>query len=406
MAEAGPDPVGVLAFRRLSLGLEAEVIERLKCLVELESPTNDVGLLGRLRDDLEARWQMLGLQVRAINGPTGDHLVGSLKRRAGHPTGPDEATGHLLVVGHYDTVWAQGETALQPFHVDGTYAYGPGVFDMKGSIVALELALSLLARLGVQPAQDLRVVCVADEEISSPDGRHTVLAEAEGAAAVLGLEPPHPDGSLKNGRRGVARLRLGVRGREAHAGLDANRGVSAIDELVDQLLALRSTLPKSQDAACNIGIISGGTRSNVVAGRAEAEIGLRFSVPATEAALLDAFHALKPVRQGAEIDVEILSRRPAWPEGTDVSLVNHVIGLAKSLGEEISARPADGAGDTNMTGAVGLPTLDGLGPRGRGAHARGEAVELASVLSRGALLAGMIATPLPPAAPTEPFRSQ
>jgi glutamate carboxypeptidase len=396
LAKAGPGTVDVLAFRRLSREREEEVIERLKCLVELESPSKDAELLGRLRDDLKARWEMLGLQVRVVKGPMGDHLVGSLDRGGGPPDRPDEPFGPLLVVGHYDTVWAQGETVLQPFRVDGTYAYGPGVFDMKGGIVALELALSLLAQLGVQPAQDLRVVCVADEEVSSPDGRRTVMAEAEGAAAVLGLEPPHADGSFKNGRRGVARVRLEVRGRESHAGLDAAKGVSAVDELVDQLLTLRETWPKTPDAACNIGIVRGGTRSNVVAGMAEAELGLRFSAPATEAALLDALHALRPVREGAEIDVEVLSRRPAWPVGSDVSLANHVIGLAKSLGEEVSARPADGAGDTNMTGASGLPTLDGLGPRGRGAHARGEAVELHSVLARGALLASLIASPLPP----------
>jgi len=395
LAEVRPNGIDVLAFRGLSRGLEAEATKRLKSLVELESPCKDVELLGRLRDDLKARWQMLGLEVRIIKGPMGDHLVGSLERGGGEPDGPDEPLGHLLVVGHYDTVWGEGETVRQPFRVEGTYAYGPGVFDMKGGLVALEVALSLLARAGAKPAQDLRVVCVADEEVSSPDGRHTVLAEAEGAAAVLGLEPPHSDGSLKNGRRGVARVRLVVKGRESHAGLDAAKGVSAVDELVDQLLALRTTLPKTRDAAWNVGIVTGGTRANVVAGTAEAEIGLRFSTPATEAALLDALHALRPVREGAEVDVEILSRRPPWPVGRDVSLANHVTGLAKSLGEEISARPADGAGDTNMTGALGLPTLDGLGPRGSGAHARGEAVELPSVLSRGVLLASLIARPLP-----------
>ncbi len=384
----------VRAFGEVSRGFEAEIIGRLKSLVELESPSRDVELLARLRDDLKARWEALGLAVRIINGPTGDHLVATLARPGSGA--PAEPRGHLLMIGHYDTVWPRGEAAQRPFRTDATHAYGPGAFDMKGGIVALELALTLLRSLGVQPAQELRVVCVADEEVSSPDGRYAVMGEAEGAAAVIGLEPPHPDGSLKNGRRGVARVRLGVTGREAHAGLDAERGVSAVDELVDQLVALRRTLPKVADAACNVGVVSGGTRANVVAGRAEAEIGLRYSAPSTEMALFDALRTLKPVRQGAEVCVEVLSRHPAWPVGPGAWLAKHVIGLAKRLGEEISARPADGAGDTNMTGALGLPTVDGLGPRGRGAHARDEAVVLSSVLSRGALLAAVIARPLPP----------
>jgi glutamate carboxypeptidase len=385
----------VASFLSAAAQFEAEIADRLKCLVELESPTRDAELLGRLRDDLKTRWEMLGLDVRVVEGPAGDHLVGTLAAGEGWE-GTAPPPGHLLLVGHYDTVWPPGETGRQPFRVDGGRAYGPGAFDMKGGIVALELALSLLTRCGVHPGQELRVVCVADEEVSSPHGRHTVMAEAEGAAAVLGLEPPHADGSLKNGRRGVARVRLGVTGRESHAGLDAQKGVSAVDELVDQLLVLRSTLPKVADAACNIGVVKGGTRANVIAGAAEAEIGLRFSTPSTEEALLHALYALKPLRDSAKIELEVLSRRPAWPVATDPSLADHVVGMAKSLGEDISARPADGAGDTNMTGASGLRTLDGLGPRGTGAHAHGEAVDLASIRSRGALLATVIASRLPP----------
>jgi glutamate carboxypeptidase len=268
---------------------------------------------------------------------------------------------------------------------------------MKGGIVAFELALSLLGRLGAQPAQEIRAILVADEEISSPDGRNAVMAEAEGAAAVVGLEPPHPDGSLKNGRRGVARVKLTVGGRESHAGLDPGKGISAIDELVDQLLALRRVLPTAAGASCNIGVVRGGSRANVVAGSAEAEIGLRFSTAGTEESLLAALHALRPLRDGATIDLEVLSQRPAWPAGTDNTLINHVLGLARALGEEMSARPADGAGDTNLTGAVGVPTVDGLGPRGTGAHAHSETLELVSVLERAELLAALMISPLPAA---------
>ena len=221
------------------------------------------------------------------------------------------------------------------------------------------------------------------------------MAQAEGAAAIVGLEPPHPDGSLKNGRRGVARVHVRVGGRESHAGLDPKKGVSAVDELVDQLLALRQTMPTTGDAGYNVGAIKGGTRANVVAGSAEAEIGLRFWATSTEQAMYKALSSLAPVRDGATVEWDVLSQRPAWPVGENASLVNHVLAVAARLGDQFQARPADGAGDTNITGALGIPTVDGLGPRGRGAHAYGEAVEMASILDRAALLAALMTIGLP-----------
>jgi glutamate carboxypeptidase len=277
-------------------------------------------------------------------------------------------------------------------------ATGPGTMDMKGALVALELAFELLAGCGLALAQPVQVVLVADEEVSSPHGRTAVMAAAAGAAAVVGLEPPHPDGSLKTGRRGVARVRIEVHGREGHSGIIAGAGVSAIDELLDQLVQLRDALPRAADLGWNIGRVSGGTRANVVAGRASAEIGLRFGTGQTEQATLAAVRGLTPVRPGTTVRAEILSSRPAWPASPANRLAEHVIGLAAGLGEHLGARPAGGAGDTNFTGAAGLPTVDGLGPRGRGAHSRAESVRVDSILRRAELLAVLFATPLPPLA--------
>jgi glutamate carboxypeptidase len=386
-------PAALRALRRGSEAALAATVERLARLVELESPSGDVARLAELRDVLASRLTELGALVEVMPGEAGDQL------RAVFPSeGRRSPGGHLLVVGHYDTVWEAGWLASHPFTVSGPVATGPGTMDMKGAIVALELAFELLAGCGLALAQPVQVVLTADEEVSSPHGRTAVMAAARGAAAVVGLEPPHPDGSLKTGRRGVARVRIEVHGREGHSGIITGAGVSAIDELLDQLVRLRDALPRAADLGWNIGRVSGGTRANVVAGRASAEIGLRFGTGETEHAALAAVRGLTPVRQGATVRTEILSSRPAWPADPGNRLAEHVIGLAGALGEKLGARPAGGAGDTNFTGAAGLPTVDGLGPRGRGAHSRTESVLVDSILRRAELLAVLLATPLPPLA--------
>ncbi len=374
--------------------------ERLAHLVQLESPSGDVARLGVLRDVLADRLARLGGTVELLPGDAGDHVRAQFPAAfpdAGRAAaGRAQAGGHILVVGHYDTVWEAGWLASHPFEMRGLVATGPGVLDMKGAIVALELAFELLAGSGRALAQPVQVVLVGDEEVSSPHGRTAVMDAAAGAAAVVGLEPPHPDGGLKTGRRGVARVRLDVHGREAHAGLAVAGGVSAIDELLDQLVRLRDALPRAADLGWNIGRVSGGTRANVIAGRASAEVGLRFATRQTERAAFSAVRNLTPVRPGARVAAKILSSRPAWPATPGNRLAEHVIGLAAGLGEQLGARPAGGAGDTNFTGAAGLPTVDGLGPRGRGAHSPAECVRVDSILRRAELLAALFSTPLPP----------
>jgi glutamate carboxypeptidase len=363
------------------------VLRRLELLVDLESPSGDTERLDVLRVVLADRLTELGCQVETVPAPHGDHLSARL--------GEASRGEHLLLVGHMDTVWPAGTLALRPFHTDGDWAHGPGTVDMKGALVAFELAVQLMRDVGLPAAQPVHIVVVSDEEVSSPDGRTAVLAAASGAAAVLGLEPPHPNGDLKNGRRGVARVRLDVTGRESHAGLAASDGVSAIDELVDQLLRLRNLLPVDQDVSCNVGRITGGTRANVVAGRASAELGLRFATARSEQAVMSALAGIAPVRPGAEVATTVLSSRPAWQPAADNALADSVCEQAAFLGEPIGARPAGGAGDTNFTGANGTPTVDGLGPRGDGAHAVTERVHIGSILRRAELLALMFSTSLP-----------
>jgi glutamate carboxypeptidase len=369
-------------MKKIHEGLGAHALARLRLLTSLESPSGDVQSLNALRDALTSRWEELGLKVTIEPGAAGDHLVAEWTVPNSH--------GHVLLVTHYDTVWSLGELERQPFRLDGDRVTGPGVFDMKSGIVAIELALEELRSSGREPSCTVRIVCIADEEVSSIDGRRVIEAQAKDAIGVLGFEPAHPDGSFKSGRRGVARLLLRVTGRAAHSGLSAGDGVSAIDELVDLLLVVRNDAPLNDDAAINIGRIGGGTRANVVAAAAEAEVGLRFADAKSEQQLLDFFHSLRVHRQGAELDVVTLSHRPAWTEDPSSWLTELVVSTARAQGEDVYARPAGGAGDTNFTGAKGLPTLDGLGPRGNHAHAIGEFVLLSSLLQRVALLVDIL----------------
>lgn len=380
------EPAELLALART---FGDPVLERWERLVALETPSGDADRAAVFGAELAAGLAATADRVERPPGPGGDHLVAHWDGRGTSSRDDDPGNGHTLLVAHSDTVFPAGTVARRPFRLaeDGDTVTGPGVFDMKGSLVAVELAMDLLARTGATPGRPVRLVVVNDEEIGSPDGSRLVAEHAEGAHAVLGLEPPLPGGALKIGRRGVARVRLSVRGVSAHAGLDAALGVSAIDELVDQLAGLRAMAAVLPDAALNVGTITGGTRANVVAAHAEAEIGLRYATAETERALLSALSEPTPVRQRATLSAETLSHRPAWAMDPANPLAAELTTLAAGLGLDLPLGSSGGAGDTNLTGSLGIPTVDGLGPAGAGAHGEDEHASLASLLERAALIA-------------------
>jgi glutamate carboxypeptidase len=245
----------------------------------------------------------------------------------------------------------------------------------------------------VHDRRPVRVVVVADEEVGSPSARELVTAESAGVYAAFGLEPPHPNGDLKTSRWGSTRVRIEITGREAHAALDPDSGISAIDELVDQLIAVRGIVAQYDQVLCNVGTITGGGRTNVVPGSASADIGFRFVDPETERAVLDAVTALEAVRANAQLQVRVMSNRPAWqPSAATEELLAKVIEAGRSVGQDVGGAAASGAADTNLTGWLGVPTLDGLGPVGKGAHAVHEQVIAASLAERVALVAAIIST--------------
>jgi glutamate carboxypeptidase len=362
--------------------------ERLIRYARRETPTGDAGALDAFADVLAADAAALGATARRLALPSGDALL------VEHPgAGERSDLPPALLLAHHDTVHPVGSlNGAVPLRRDGDALHGPGVYDMKGGLVVVLGAWAALAATGA-PARPARLLVTPDEEIGSPTGGPLVVQHATEAAYTLGLEPPHPDGALKTSRRGSARWRLSVTGRAAHAALDPGAGVSAIDELVDQLLAVRAVAAEFPDVLVNVGVIAGGGRTNVVPDSASADVGLRFVDGRTEEAFLARLAALAPVRAGAAVTPQVITRRPAWgPAAAAESLLAAVARAGALVGQAVSGRAAAGAADTNLTGAAGVPSLDGFGPLGGGAHAATEHVLLSSIPWRAALLAATLAT--------------
>lgn len=391
-----------------------EALELLRHLVVTESPTGDAQGVDAVADQLAEMFAEHSAQVRRETGPWGSHLVMDIPglpdevgAEGGGDDGQENAGGgdtgpaRVIFVGHSDTVWARGTLETMPCRVADGIGYGPGIFDMKSGLVVMHMGLRVGAELGL-PRPPVRIIVVGDEEIGSPTSKDMLLELSRGARAVLGFESPHPDGALKMGRLGSTRLRVEVAGRAAHAALDPESGINAIDELTDQLGRVRQAIARADerfpgDVLCNIGTISGGGKTNVVPAEAWAEIGLRFRSPEVEEAVLGELTELAAVREGAKVSAKVLSQRPAWQaEKKDEQLLEQVEAAADAVGlPVIGGHTAAGAGDANYLGSTGaagagLPTLDGFGPRGAGAHAEHEQIIMESLPERVALLAELL----------------
>ena len=365
------------------------IMSRLQRLVSLETPSGAKKSLDHFAKDLATNFTSLGASdVSLTPTRTGSHLIANFPGRTGERP--------LLLIGHSDTVWPVGTLdSTVPWTVNGDIVTGPGVFDMKSGLVIIEAALAALRDVGAT-RRPVRIIVSADEEVGSPTSREILLEAAQGIEAALGFESPHPDGALKIGRLGSTRVTLSVVGREAHAALEPEKGVSAIDELVDQLIKIRQLVASSNDRGCgttllNAGAIAGGNRANVVSSHAEALIGLRFENSEVEGRVLSDLDRLRPFRTGASVGIEVLTHRPSWQaSAADHGLLTRIETIAAALDLQVDGRPAAGAADTNFVGAMGIPTLDGFGARGGGAHAPTEHVFFSSLIERAFFLAATL----------------
>jgi len=382
-----------LDLRKLLEYCRKELPAMLDCLgrvVKMESPSTSKPHLDRLAKYFEREFAKLGGQTRLLqHRSAGAAVVAEFWSRAG---GSRPRPKPILLLGHLDTVWDVGTLARMNFRVRAGRAYGPGVLDMKSGIVCGLWAIRALRACNVMPRRPIRFFLNSDEEISSLAFRKQILAEGRRARAVLVLEPAAAGGALKTSRKGVGEFRITVHGRPAHAGIDPGAGVNAISELARQLLRLEKIVRPRSGLTLSVGVVEGGTRTNVVPERARASIDVRVLRRQDRRLLEQRMYRLKPYLPGARLVVEGGINRPPLERKMAVSLFRHARELARQMDLDLKEAATGGGSDGNFTAAVGTPTLDGLGGIGEGAHALHEHVVVREMPRRAALVAAILAT--------------
>ena len=375
-----------MSLPRTDPGTSAELLDGLRAWVETESPTDDASAVNRLVDRAEAGLRAAGASVSRIPGRDG--FADTLRARIG----PEEGRG-ILVAGHLDTVWPMGTLARMPFRVAGDRAHGPGIFDMKaGSFLAFH-AVTALLRQKVATPLPVTLLLTPDEEVGSPTSRALIEAEARRSAYVLIPEPAGAGGAVVTARKGVGRFAMSIRGVAAHSGGNFAEGRSAIVELAHQVLAIHRMVDPDRGITTNVGPVRGGTRPNVIADEAFCEIDLRVATAEDGARMEAAILGLGPVTEGCTVTVTGGMNRPPFAEdGAILDLYARARAIAAGLGLDLPKQHRGGGSDGNFTAALGVPTLDGLGCTGAGAHADHEHILWPDLAPRAALLLGLLET--------------
>lgn len=351
-----------------------QMLADLESMVGVESPSDDLEATAACATHTEALAECL-LDARP------EHCWSSgrvhLRWVFGQP--------RVLVLGHVDTVWPKGTLARWPFQVADGRATGPGAFDMKAGVVQGLHALSTLDSL-----DGICLLLTTDEEIGSPTSRDLIEETAQGLDATLVLEPSAA-GALKTARKGVSNYKVEVTGRAAHAGLEPEKGVNALIELAHQVLAMEGLARADVGTTITPAVAAAGTATNVVPARASVTLDVRAGTVEEQERVDEALRNLKPVLNEAGLRVEGGINRPALAESSSSALYAKAQGIASRLGlPDLTSRSVGGASDGNFTAGLGVPTLDGLGAVGDGAHAEGEWVQVSAMPDRAALVAGLI----------------
>ncbi len=360
-----------------------EGIEFLEQMVDMESPTFDKPLVDKLGKFVAGRFESIGGQVSftPVQG-FGNHL------RVGFPGQRDRP---VLLLGHIDTVFPAGEVARRPFRIEGDIARGPGVFDMKAGIAMMWMAIRTVIETRGHLSNPVTVLLTSDEEVGGASSQKLIEEEAKKAQAVLVLEPSLPGGMLKTARKGVGRFTLKAIGRAAHSGINPADGINSIEEISHQVLKLQSMTDAERGTTVTVGVIKGGTRSNVVPAESAIEIDARITSVDEAERIATKIRSLSPVLAGSTIEVRgAISRPPMERTGHTEKLFGLAREVARELGHDLEEGSTGGASDGNFTAALGIPTLDGLGPIGLGPHQVDEHIRIDSLPWRAALIAGLI----------------
>jgi glutamate carboxypeptidase len=366
-----------------------DMVDLLGRLVKIESPSDDRAGLDRFAAELKALFGELG-PIETLD--PGDPQRGRHLRLTLDGASSSNGQAHAVALCHYDTVWSTGTLERIPFSVDADgVARGPGCFDMKAGMVVLYYALQALRSRGLKPRRPLRVLFTSDEEIGSPTSRPIIEQTARGAAVAYILESPLPGGTLKTARKGTGDYFVRIQGRASHAGVEPQKGISATQELAHQILALHALNDYASGTTVNVGVVQGGTRPNVVAAEAQAHVDVRVQTLAEAERIDAAIRGLKSTLPGAVLTIDGgLNRPPMERTAAMVALFEKARDIGRALGVELHEGSTGGGSDGNFTAAMGVPTLDGLGAEGEGAHAAHEHVDTESFPRRAALLAGLL----------------
>lgn len=388
--------IDAAAYRSAGERRADECLALLRTLTEIESPTRDEEANLRVAKALEDVLVEAGGVVERVTAPgLGAHLVGRFSGSSSPDAGSSshDAGSPLLVVGHMDTVHPVGTLARLPFAVRDGKLRGPGVYDMKSGLAVSITALRIVAEGGTAPRGGISFLITCDEEIGSPTSRPLVEREARRSRAALVLEPCVQGGAAKTRRKGVGDYVLKVSGRAAHAGIEPDKGASAVHEVAHQIRRICTLANPDRGTTVNVGVISGGTRGNVVADQAQCSIDARFWSTAEGMRVDAGLRSLAPLDERCTLRLEgDLNRGALEKTPESVRLFEKARSLAQELGFGLEEGETGGGSDGNFTAAAGCPTLDGLGPDGGGAHTLQEHVRLADVPRRIAFVAALFAT--------------
>jgi glutamate carboxypeptidase len=365
------------------------ILYLIRDLVERESTSREESYLNDLAHFVARQLEMVGGEVDLIEqSGLGTHL------RAEFDFQHEPEARRILVIGHLDTVWPIGTIDKIPFQVTSNgRATGPGIFDMKSGIAIAIEALRAIDELRLKTQRPITVLLTCDEEIGSGSSRPLIEQEAKRAEAALVLEPPLTGGIVKTGRKGIATFTVRALGRAAHSGLDPDKGVNAIVELAYQTQRIMALNDYVHGITVNVGMFNGGTAINVVPAEATAKIDVRFWTPSEGEKTINAIRRLTPVHPESKLEITGGINRPPMPRTEkNIALFEHARGLAAEIGFELRDQVVGGGSDGNFTAALGVPTLDGLGVDGGGAHATNEHIIVSDIPRRAALLTRLMQT--------------
>lgn len=364
-----------------------DMLKMLEELVNTDSGSYDKEGVDRIGEILKERYEQLGFHVTTKeNEHVGNNVV------IHHPTSNKP---EILILAHMDTVFQKGTAKERPFTISSGKAFGPGVIDMKASQVMLYFSLKALIEKNIPSYENVEIVLNSDEEIGTKTSRPLIEERAKGKKCVLVLEPARADGSIVSARRGVGAYRLKVKGKAAHAGIEPEKGINAIEELAHKIIKLQALSKPAENLNVNVGLIKGGTSVNTVAPEAEASLDVRIST-ANQGDKID--QEIKSICKeshvpGTELELKGGISRPPMEFTADIQMLVEIIQTqANKLGINAPHTATGGGSDASFTAAMNIPTVDGLGPVGGKQHSKGEYLMIDSLAERTILFAHVLKT--------------